>query len=151
MVTETVFSLPSRRSVAVVFVPGLVAATLRGRVSIVVIFDPLNSMMTSPRLMPAFCAGLSSNTSATRAPVLPSNPKLLARSGFMRWTPTPSQPLTTLPFVRRSSITRRVMLLGMANPMPWPAVTMAVLMPTTSPSVLSSGPPELPGLMEASV
>ncbi len=43
------------------------------------------------------------------------------------------------------------MLLGMANPMPWPEATMAVLMPTTLPSRSSSGPPELPGLMEASV
>ena len=43
--------------------------------------------------------------------------------------------------------------MGTAKPMPWPICgeTMAVLIPTTSPFMLKSGPPELPGLMAASV
>src|SRR5213592_4290121 len=40
---------------------------------------------------------------------------------------------------------------GMAKPMPEPPATIAVLMPMTSPCMLTSGPPELPGLMAASV
>jgi len=40
---------------------------------------------------------------------------------------------------------------GMAKPMPWAKLMMAVLMPMTSPCILNSGPPEFPGLMEASV
>ncbi len=46
------------------------------------------------------------------------------------------------------------MLTGMAKPMPTlpPAgAMMAVLMPINSPFRLTSAPPELPGLMEASV
>ena len=43
------------------------------------------------------------------------------------------------------------MLAGMANPMPEPPRTIAVLMPITSPRMFTSGPPELPGLMAASV
>ena len=43
------------------------------------------------------------------------------------------------------------MLIGMAKPMPWPLRMMAVLMPMTSPRMLNSGPPLLPGLIEASV
>ena len=39
----------------------------------------------------------------------------------------------------------------MANPMPLLPEAMAVLMPTTFPAASSSGPPELPGLMAASV
>mmetsp|Transcript_18959 Transcript_18959/g.32631 ORF Transcript_18959/g.32631 Transcript_18959/m.32631 type:complete len:237 (+) Transcript_18959:3-713(+) len=39
----------------------------------------------------------------------------------------------------------------MAKPMPSALVRVAVLMPTTSPAALSSGPPELPGLIAASV
>ncbi len=39
----------------------------------------------------------------------------------------------------------------MAKPIPWPAVTIAVLIPTTSPFALRSGPPEFPGLIDASV
>ena len=48
-------------------------------------------------------------------------------------------------------MTSRAILMGMENPMPWPVATMAVLMPMTRPWRLSSGPPELPGLMDASV
>jgi hypothetical protein len=43
------------------------------------------------------------------------------------------------------------MLMGMAKLMPWPWMLMAELMPTASPTALISGPPELPGLMAASV
>jgi hypothetical protein len=43
------------------------------------------------------------------------------------------------------------MLIGMAKPIPFPEATMAVLIPITSPAMLTSGPPEFPGLMEASV
>ena len=41
--------------------------------------------------------------------------------------------------------------MGMAKPMPLPCGLMAVLMPTTCPRRLKSGPPLLPGLMLASV
>ena len=45
-------------------------------------------------------------------------------------------------------------LIGIAKPMPmdppdWEKI--ALLMPTTSPRLSSSGPPELPGLIDASV
>mmetsp|Transcript_11334 Transcript_11334/g.36152 ORF Transcript_11334/g.36152 Transcript_11334/m.36152 type:complete len:284 (+) Transcript_11334:582-1433(+) len=41
--------------------------------------------------------------------------------------------------------------MGIAKPMPAALARIAVLMPTTSPNSLSSGPPELPGLIAASV
>src|SRR5437870_590 len=40
---------------------------------------------------------------------------------------------------------------GMAKPMPEPPATIAVLMPMTSPCMFTRGPPELPGLIAASV
>ena len=42
-------------------------------------------------------------------------------------------------------------LIGTANPMFCASGKFAVLMPTTCPHVSTSGPPELPGLMAASV
>ena len=51
-------------------------------------------------------------------------------------------------------MTLTAVLDGMAKPMPIePPVgeMIAVLMPMTSPSMLNSGPPELPRLIEASV
>ena len=41
--------------------------------------------------------------------------------------------------------------MGMAKPMPAASSTRTVTMPITSPRWLSSGPPELPGLMATSV
>ncbi len=43
------------------------------------------------------------------------------------------------------------MLIGIAKPIPCPEEMMAELIPTTSPRALNSGPPLLPGLIEASV
>ena len=40
---------------------------------------------------------------------------------------------------------------GIAKPMPLESVATAVLMPTTAPEASTSGPPEFPGLIAASV
>ncbi len=48
-------------------------------------------------------------------------------------------------------MTRRALLMGMAKPMPSARASTAVLMPMSTPSISSSGPPLLPGLMAASV
>ena len=45
----------------------------------------------------------------------------------------------------------RAMSIGIANPIPLLLVAIAVLMPITFPPASSSGPPELPGLIAASV
>ena len=45
----------------------------------------------------------------------------------------------------------RAMLIGMAKPIPSAVWATAVLMPMTLPAESSSAPPELPGLMAASV
>ena len=45
----------------------------------------------------------------------------------------------------------RATLLGMAKPMPWASLLTAALIPTASPLMFTRGPPELPGLMAASV
>ena len=67
---------------------------------------------------------------------------------------TPIQPRWTCPNSARSRATRMARSIGIAKPRPtkppdW--VRMNALTPTTSPSALTSGPPELPGLMAASV
>jgi hypothetical protein len=85
--------------------------------------------------------------------------------------PFPPQPTLMLapitacvecPVLISSTATRRAWLIGMAkpNPMlpPWvpvsgfsPSVSIAASTPMTSPFAFTSGPPELPGLMGASV
>ena len=67
---------------------------------------------------------------------------------------TPSAGRRTRPSVTRSLTTALAVLMGMAKPMPALCPTLEaimVLMPITSPCQLRSGPPELPGLMAASV
>ena len=67
---------------------------------------------------------------------------------------TPSAGRRTRPSVTRSLSTAFAVLIGMAKPMPALCPTLEaimVLMPITSPCKFSSGPPELPGLMAASV
>ncbi len=71
------------------------------------------------------------------------------------WPRAPSQGRTTAwPPPTAALTTWRTMTAGMAKPMPaelpdWE--TMKVLMPIRSPFMSTSGPPELPGLIGASV
>ena len=67
---------------------------------------------------------------------------------------TPSTPRFTSPNSISWSMTVLTMFDGIAKPMPMfppDCDRMAVLMPTSSPRRLTSAPPELPGLMAASV
>jgi len=66
-------------------------------------------------------------------------------------TPRKAPPLTS-PFPLRSlSMSGLIWLIEMAKPMFCASPAMAVFMPTTSPSASTSGPPEFPWLMAASV
>ena len=106
--------------------------------------------MTSPLFMSALLAGLSSITSETRAPSDSLRPKFLASSGVTFWITTPSHPRTTFPLAFSCGTRLFAILTGIANPTPWPPEMIAVLMPTTSPRRLKSGPPLFPGLIRHS-
>lgn len=97
-------------------------------------------------------------TSPTR--VIRSPARTPAASAGLRWcTASTTLPLTTSPCHVCSSLstdisretTSSTRSIGMANPMPCAPARTATLMPITSPLMLSSGPPLLPGLMLASV
>ena len=64
---------------------------------------------------------------------------------------TPRNPRTTRPFSLSWGRICLTTLMGMANPIAFAPLMIAELIPTTSPFMLKSGPPELPGLIEASV
>src|SRR2546425_687310 len=63
----------------------------------------------------------------------------------------PSQGRTTRPASRRSRSTPRAALMGIAKPIDWASSEISVLMPITRPQRSTSGPPEFPGLIGASV
>ncbi len=70
------------------------------------------------------------------------------------WPAAPSQGGTILPPLAAAWSVLRTRLVGMAKPMPTEppdCEKIAVLMPTRRPSRSTSAPPELPGLMAASV
>ena len=63
---------------------------------------------------------------------------------------TPSQPHSTLPLSASCGSSPFTRLIGMAKPID-PLRAAMLLTPITSPAMLTSGPPELPGLIAASV
>ncbi len=149
------FSCLSRITLIGTVVAGLVPATILISSSRLATGLPLNSMMTSPGSMPAFAAGVSFPTDTTAAPDRDFRPRSDTNSLGTSLTVTPIRPRTTFP-ARSCGSSSRTRLIGMANPIPmfpslWLFEMMAVLMPMTSPRMFNSGPPELPGLMAASV
>ena len=100
-------------------------------------------------------AGPFGTVDATRAPTGRSRPRLSAISEETTCSRAPNQGRRTcLPPVLAEATTTLTMFTGMAKPMPWlppDCEKMAVLMPMSRPALSTSAPPELPGLMAASV
>jgi hypothetical protein len=83
-----------------------------------------------------------------------SRPSDSAISAVTAWPEAPSHGRTTRPPDTAPRSTAFTMLTGIAKPMPSEPpvrVKMAVLIPTSLPSMSISAPPELPGLIAASV
>src|SRR5437660_9042730 len=98
--------------------------------------------MTSPTWRPAAVAGDPGVTAVIWAP---------PEGAF--WMLTPRKPwllLGTVPFFRLST-SGVIRSIAMANPTFWPSLDTAVFMPITWPPASTSGPPEFPGLIGASV
>ena len=114
--------------------------------------------MMSPSWSPAAAAGLPSTTADPVPPWLltraPSATGVASSFWILRSRVRNRMPIhgraSSWPFTA-CSMMGRAMSTGMAKPMPEPSVATAVLMPTTAPLASTSGPPELPGLIAASV
>ncbi|OYX65396.1 MAG: phosphoserine phosphatase SerB [Rhizobiales bacterium 32-66-11] len=149
-----VSSLPLRTTTTSTSLSTAVSATRRGRSRISFTSLPSKRTTTSPALRPAFAAGPPSLTPPTRAPRGLPRPRLSAISSLTLWMRTPIQPRRTSLNCSSWAITGVAVEDGTAKPMPIDppeGEMIAVLMPMTSPSMLNSGPPELPRLMAASV
>ena len=116
---------------------------------------PSIPMTTSPRRNPAANKGLWGCSFVISVPSGRASPRLSARSGVTSCNSTPSQGrLITLLPDSAVCTTTSTMSEGIENPMPIEPPereNMAVLIPTSSPCMLTRAPPELPGLMAASV
>ena len=145
--TVTWRSLPSRMMVRSAFVPGpALAMRLRNELKSCTA-SPLSAVMTSPCLRPARSAALPAVTDPTITPPGCLSPRFAAMSDVTFCTETPSCARVTLPFVRSCSITFFAMFAGIAKPMPMlPPVSDRIceLIPTSSPFVFTSAPPEFP-------
>src|SRR6185312_10510661 len=147
-------SLPARLSFIRAESPGASAAT---RFSIEVgsaTGRPSTSNSTSPGLMPALSAGPPRSTPAMSAPRVLCSRNDSATGGVISCTSTPIHPRVTLPFFTICSSTILAVDTGIAKPIPIEPperVKIAVLIPTRLPPTSTSAPPELPGLMAASV
>ena len=105
--------------------------------------------------MPARAAGLVGVTLAISAPEGRLSPRPSAISGVTACSLAPSHGRWTMePPLLAEATTTFTMFAGIANPIPCEPPErekMAVLMPTSRPPRSTSAPPELPGLMAASV
>src|SRR5581483_2460028 len=110
------------------------------------------AVITSPLRSPATSAPDPAVTSATSAPDVALIPSPAAIEGVTVniWTPRNGRLWAGVPCLSWSMIGLAGDM-AMENPMFWASPATAVLTPTTSPAAFTSGPPELPGLMAASV
>ena len=146
--------LPSRTMPISTSVPAGVLATRAIRSRVLAISRSFKLTITSPASMPAASAavsGITCSTTTPRADFKPSSSASFAGTSSMC---TPSRPRRTAPVSASWSVMNLTVLLGTAKPRP-PLTpvgeVMALLMPTSRPSKSTSGPPELPRLMAASV
>ena len=111
---------------------------------------PLILTMRSSGSRPARLAGLSGSADATITPLGASKKMFLlkSRNGC---NCRPVQLHLTLPEARICSTTRCTVSEGIEKATSPPLVTPRVLMPMICPLMLTSGPPELPGEIDASV
>ena len=149
--TSTCRGLPSRTTSSFTPWPGGMAPTSRVSWLLSATGFPFTAVMTSPGLMPACSAGPFGTTSAMSAPCVPLRPRFCTMSCVIGCGCTPRNPRTTRPFSLSCGRICFTTAMGMENPMVLAPLMMAVFTPTTSPRRLKSGPPELPGLIEASV
>ena len=110
----------------------------------------------SPAWIPALSAGLFGTTDSTRAPWSTLRLSTLAISGVRSPPLMPMKACSTWPLAISCWATSWAVSIGTAKPIPtlpsdWPPDSIWELIPITRPSESSSGPPELPGLIGASV
>ena len=151
--TSMLIRLPSRNTIVLTVAPTGVPPTMRTNAPESATSFPSNITMTSMVFSPASLAG-PSNTSRMMAPVGSSNPKALAISSFTLPMFTPNQPRRTSPYSFNCFTTGSTVFEAIENPIPIEppeGEIIAVFTPITSPSILNSGPPELPRLIAASV
>ena len=131
--------------------PGALDRTAATRASALLIGRSSTLVTTTSLGTPAFAAAPPCTTSTTLAPGVP----------LSLVTCTPSEACDALPVLINSSAMRLAWSTGIAKPSPieplWasgesaPRVAIAELTPTSWPLMLTSAPPELPGLIAASV
>ena len=153
-VTLTVISWPLRSTTTSTSLPTGLSATARGSSRLCPMSLPSKVMMTSPSSIEPLSTGPPLMMPDTSAPLASARPRLSAISSVTGWMRTPSQPRRVSPNSTSCATTPVASSEGIEKPMPIEppeGEMIAVLMPTTSPNMLNSGPPELPRLMAASV
>src|SRR3954464_9490436 len=142
--TVTVLVSPPRRSSTFTVSPGCFWSTLSESSEGLRIVLPSKATIRSPLRMPASAAAVPGVTVPTSAPgVEGRSPEARPREAGSMW-----------PSLISLGPTSRTLSTGIAKPTPvLPPLEEAIweLMPITRPAASSSGPPELPGLMAASV
>ena len=112
---------------------------------------PSKRTITSPERMPAFWAGPFGATSTTNAPLPTERFSCWRTRGVTDVVVTPRNATGADGFLTACVMVSLAASIAMAKPMFSACCAPAVLIPITWPSRFTSGPPEFPGLMAASV
>ena len=143
--TLTVRSAPSRSNPIFTVSPGFRVSIALWSSCTDATESPSTDVITSPAWSPAAAAGAPLRTSETSAPATP----------LCVWvSPPPWLACSTVPPAPRGETIYFPLFDGTANPtpsLPPESLSICELTPTTRPSRSSSGPPELPWLIAASV
>src|SRR5581483_9405765 len=151
ILAESVRVWPFRSIVMSIVSPGLRSATAAVTSSALATSLPSILVMTSPWANPACSAPEPGVTLATTAPLVVSRPSWRWIPGVRLTVAMPRKGCAGVWPVFSWLMIGMALSMARAKPMFWASPATAVLIPTTSPLALSSGPPELPGLMAASV
>jgi len=109
---------PLRHSSTATLLPGLVAATMRGKSLELFTGLPSNLRITSLASIPALSAGPFFSTLLISAPTGLLRPNDSASSRVNSWIVTPMRPRVTFPLVRNCSVTCVATSIGIAKDKP---------------------------------
>src|SRR5437870_2859990 len=113
--------------------------------------SPATVNSNSPSRKPAFSAGLPGSTASTRNPSVSGIRSRSFKTGSTNCPWTPNQGRITRPSSINFGTTSLIRFAGIAKPMPRASGMIAVVIPMMLPQRSTSGPPELPALIAASV
>ena len=152
VVTGIVIERPARHTLSCTTCPTFFRMISLGKSFATAIATPSTCVITSVGRRSLLKAGESASIVCTYTPEpMTCKCSRIAGRSASDSTRTPMYERRTFPSAINCRDTSRIIALGIANDSPRPSPLISVFIPTIFPSTSKSGPPEFPGLIDASV